>query len=271
MQTVCLTYDFDAVAAWLAMEMPGYYSWGEFGAETAVPRLLAFHERHGLPSTWFVPGHTIESFPEASAAIDDAGHEIQHHGWSHEPLPSFDSRAAERHDFERGFDAIYDLTGTKPNGFRNPAGGFSEHTAELLEEFGFEWDSSEGVRDLEPYYLRDEPTLTPGEPYEPGRRTGIVEIPLLWYRDDWLQLFPVVSGPEFVSYGYETQLFDRWRAELEWARSHRDDGVVVLLLHPQCAGRAPFMAEFEAFVEELTEQDDVRFRDVSTVAAEFDG
>ena len=38
--TVCVTYDFDAVAAWLAAEMPAYHAWGAFGAETAAPRLL---------------------------------------------------------------------------------------------------------------------------------------------------------------------------------------------------------------------------------------
>jgi peptidoglycan/xylan/chitin deacetylase (PgdA/CDA1 family) len=269
--TVCVTYDFDAVSAWLGFDMPAFHEWGVYGAETAAPRLLDLHDRHGIPSTWFVPGHTIESFPAVCGDVHDRGHEIQHHGWSHEALPSFESRTAERADFERGIDAVYDLTGRKPDGFRNPAGGFSEHTVGLLEEFGFEWDSSQGIRDLEPYYLREQSLPVAGEPYRPGEPTDIVELPTLWHRDDWLQLFPVVSGPEYVSYGYEDGLVDRWRRELDWARERLDAAVLVLLLHPQCAGRAAFLGAFEPFLEEVAARPDVRFADLSTVAAEYAG
>ena len=41
---------------------------GEYGARVGVPRLLQMLERHELPATFFVPGHTLESFPEASQA-----------------------------------------------------------------------------------------------------------------------------------------------------------------------------------------------------------
>ena len=266
MHSVCLTYDFDAVAAWVAQNRPGFASWGVYGAETCAPRLLDLHDRHGVPSTWFVPGHTAESFPAVVGRVHDDGHEIAHHGWSHEPLPSL-SPDDERADFERGIDALCELTGEKPDGFRAPDGGFSAQTVELLEEFDFTWDSSEGVRDFRPYALRTDGTAERGVPYEPGRKTEIVEVPVVWHRDDWMQLFPVVSGPEWVAYSQEPAVFDRWRIELDWMCEHVDDGVFTLLLHPQCAGRAPFVAELDRFIAEVREMDDVRFETCGEVAA----
>ena len=264
--TVCVTYDFDAVSAWQANEMPGFAEWGVYGADVAVPRLLDLHDDTDIPATWFIPGHTIESFPEASGAIDDHGHEIQHHSWSHRPLPSFEDRDAERADFVRGIEAIEDLTGERPTGFRNPAGGFSEHTVDLLLELGFEWDSSSSAHDCEPHRLRRPGRVEPGAPYVRGEETDIVELPLIWHRDDWMQLFPVVSGPEFVSYSEEPAVFDRWRREIDWLTDNVDDAVYVTLFHPQCAGRAPFVAELETFFDDLAARDDVEFADCSTVA-----
>ena len=267
--TVCVTYDFDAVAAWLAADMPAYHSWGAFGAETATPRLLELHDRLDVPATWFVPGHTIDSFPEICGEVHDRGYEIAHHGYSHEAPASMLSREEERRDFERGIDAIYDLTGKNPDGYRAPDGGFSEETVELLEELGFAWDSSQGIQDCRPYYIRANPTVDPDKPYDPGRITDVVEIPVLWHRDDWLQLFPVVTGPEWVAYAHEPAVFDRWRREFEWIRTNVDGGVFTLLLHPQCAGRIPFVDAFETFLTELQGMDDVRFAEAGTVAAEF--
>lgn len=267
--TVCVTYDLDAVSAWLSYDMPGFQSWGVFGAEVATPRLLDLHDRYDVPSTWFIPGHTIESFPEVCGDVWDRGHEIQHHGWSHRSPNDFASRAAERRDFERGIDSIVDLTGQRPVGYRTPDGSFSAHTIDLLEELGFEWDSSEGAHDFRPYRLRRGGRASLREPFERGEKSDLVEVPLVWHRDDWMQLFPVVSGPEWVAYSQEEAVFRRWHTEIEWMIEHVEDGVFVLLLHPQCSGRAPFLAHFEEFLETLTANDDVSFADVSTVVDRF--
>ena len=64
--SVCLTFDFDALSPW-AREMAGgnmaAMSRGEFGA-VAVPRILALLERHGVPASFFIPGHTALAYPE---------------------------------------------------------------------------------------------------------------------------------------------------------------------------------------------------------------
>ena len=41
-------------------------------------------EKYNIKTTWFIPGHSLETFPEECAMIRDAGHEIGLHGYSHE-------------------------------------------------------------------------------------------------------------------------------------------------------------------------------------------
>lgn len=80
--------DVDAVAGWLGSyggeDSPGDISRGCFAAEVGVPRLLKLYKKYGITTTWFIPGHSLESFPKEMAMIRDAGHEIGLHGYSHE-------------------------------------------------------------------------------------------------------------------------------------------------------------------------------------------
>jgi peptidoglycan/xylan/chitin deacetylase (PgdA/CDA1 family) len=41
-----------------------------------MPRLLELFRRFGLKQSWFIPGHTIESFPRETDLVAAAGHEI---------------------------------------------------------------------------------------------------------------------------------------------------------------------------------------------------
>ena len=71
---VCLTFDFDAISIWPAafgLTTPTALSRGEFGARVAVPRILDVLRRDGVTATFFIPGHTVESFPEVCRRIVD--------------------------------------------------------------------------------------------------------------------------------------------------------------------------------------------------------
>ena len=73
----CLTFDFDGPSLWIqrGMTAPTPVSRGEFGA-VAVPRLLRLLERRGIPATFFIPGHTMETYPDECRMIVDAGCEV---------------------------------------------------------------------------------------------------------------------------------------------------------------------------------------------------
>ena len=57
--------DVDAVAGWIGSyggaDSPDDISRGLFAGEVASPRLLKLFERYGLRTTWFIPGHSIET------------------------------------------------------------------------------------------------------------------------------------------------------------------------------------------------------------------
>ena len=80
--------DLDAVAGWLGSyggeDSPDDISRGIFAGEVGTPRLLKLFEKLNIKTTWFVPGHSIETFPRETGMIVDAGHEIGMHGYSHE-------------------------------------------------------------------------------------------------------------------------------------------------------------------------------------------
>jgi hypothetical protein len=73
--SVCLTFDFDAISVWIGSmgsKSPSSISRGEFGA-VGAKRLLEVLRARDIPSTWFIPGHTIETFPEACRAVVGGG------------------------------------------------------------------------------------------------------------------------------------------------------------------------------------------------------
>jgi len=69
--------DVDAVAGWLGSyggeDSPDDISRGLFAGEVASPRLLKLFERFGIKTTWFIPGHSIETFPKEMQAVANAG------------------------------------------------------------------------------------------------------------------------------------------------------------------------------------------------------
>lgn len=39
-------------------------------------RLLKLFKKYDMKATWFIPGHSLETFPEECAMVRDAGHEM---------------------------------------------------------------------------------------------------------------------------------------------------------------------------------------------------
>ena len=80
--------DLDAVAGWLGSyggeDSPDDISRGVFAGEVGTPRLVRLFDKLGIKTTWFIPGHSVETFPDEIRMIVDAGHELGMHGYSHE-------------------------------------------------------------------------------------------------------------------------------------------------------------------------------------------
>lgn len=273
---MALNFGFDAVSTWIhgfdSADKPSRISRGVYGAEVGVPRILDVLDDHEVVATFFTPGHTIESFPGKVGEIIDRGHELQCHGWKHQSPLSFNSREDEQADIERAIDAIVDICGEKPTGYRSPTGDFSRWTYEILEELGFTFDSSLLGNDFEPYYLRENAlgTAPVDEPYDPGGETEMIEIPFKWFHTEFPVFTHIWSDPYRVGYGDESVFFGRWYDAFDWMYEHRDNGLFLPILHPQVSGQPSILSEFDRFLEYVSERPGVEFETMSTVASTFD-
>src|SRR4051812_45242279 len=147
--------DVDAVAGWLGSyggeDSPDDISRGLFAGEVGSPRLLRMFERLGIKTTWFIPGHSIETFPKEMQAVADAGHEIGIHGYSHEN-PIAMTREQEIVILDKCIDLVTKLSGKRPTGYVAPWWEFSTVTNELLLESGIKYDHLLMHHDHQPYY-----------------------------------------------------------------------------------------------------------------------
>src|SRR3989449_7265712 len=132
--------DVDAVAGWLGSyggeDSPDDISRGLFAGEVGAPRLLKLFHARNIRATWFIPGHSIETFPEQTRLVADAGHEIGAHGYSHENPIAMTPRQ-EEDVLLKSIELIERVAGKRPVGYVAPWWEFSTVTNELLLRLGF--------------------------------------------------------------------------------------------------------------------------------------
>ncbi|EED78554.1 candidate polysaccharide deacetylase from carbhydrate esterase family CE4 [Postia placenta Mad-698-R] len=190
--------DVDAVAGWLGsyggQDSPLDISRGLYAGEVGVPRLLNLFKKYNMKTTWFIPGHSLETFPDQMAAVRDAGHEIGLHGYSHEN-PIAMSLAQQKDILDHTYKLLTDFCGgVPPKGSVAPWWETSSEGSELLLDKGIQYDHSNMAHDSQAYYLRDQDSWTKIDysahahtwmkPLVRGKPTGLVELPGNWYLDD---------------------------------------------------------------------------------------
>ena len=269
--TVCLTFDFDAISIWIGphnAKSPSMISRGEFGA-LAVERILRLLDREQLPATFYIPGHTVETFPDHVRAILAAGHEVGHHGYLHEN-PVRLTLEAERRVLERGFEAFEKVAQVRPVGYRSPAWDNSPNTIDLLLEYGFRYESSLMGRDFEPYWCRTGDVIDPDGPYQFGQPVDLVELPVSWVLDDF---------PHFEFYRSEagrneglsspSKVKEIWLQEFAFMARDVPDGVFTLTMHPQVIGRGHRLLMLEAVIATMKATEGIGFSTMRDAADAF--
>lgn len=220
---VCLTFDVDAEPGLLChgaqfSRRLTSLSEARYGVVRGIPRIIELLAEHGVVATFYVPGLTAEMHPDAIRAIVDAGHEIAHHGYAHAKSEGL-KEDEQREELEKGIAAIRQVTGTVPAGYRSPAWEVTPETFRMLDELGFEYDSS--------FMADDRPYIEEHD----GRE--IVELPVHWSLDDWPYFgWSPYSGGVLG----DAEVWRRTcRVECEVAR--RDRGAVTYTMHPEIIGR----------------------------------
>jgi peptidoglycan/xylan/chitin deacetylase (PgdA/CDA1 family) len=245
--TVCLSFDFDALSVWLAYDRvtPAMLNRGEYGARVGVPRVLELLRRREVPATFFIPGHTVESFPAETESILAAEHEIAHHSYAHVD-PSGQSADEERLDMERAW-AVLGQLGVRPRGFRSPSADLSAVTLELVEELGFLYDSSLMTDDYRPFRPRIGDRVTRDSPLERGRDARFWELPMCFELDDWVH-FQFNFDPYRKGGAPPSHVLELWRAEFDFMDANVDGGVLTYCLHPQVIGRGHRIAMLDELI-----------------------
>jgi len=242
MTTVCLSFDFDAMSNWISghrLTSPTPLSRGEYGARVGVGRILELLAVHDIKATFFIPGHTVMTFPEQTRAIAAAGHEIAAHGFSH-ATPVSMSREVEIADMDAAERAIGDLLGVKPVGFRSPAWDLSADTLGLLEERGYIYDSSLMADDFTPYSPRRGDRVEPDGTVRFGPPSSLVELPVSWELDDYVHFQYVARSLPGLKAAAAVEAI--WLEEFDYCARHVEGGVFTLTMHPQVIGRGPRIA-----------------------------
>jgi len=252
---VCLTFDFDTMSGFIArgLTTPTALSRGEFGAR-ASSRILAFLQSRGILSTWFIPGFTIETYPDECEAVVKAGHEIGHHSWAHVP-PANQSRQEEEADLERANEAILRLTGHKARGYRSPSWDLSPNTIDLLVKKSFVYDSSMMGADYWPYRARQGDAAELGQPYRLGEETALIEMPISWSLDDYPH-FEFVRTPQTILPGLQSArtVMVNWLDEFLYMKKSVDWGILTYTMHPYVIGRGYRMLALEDLVDALARE-----------------
>ena len=258
---VALTFDYDAMSNWIGSsgaKSPGMISRGEFGP-IGLRRILALLQSRGLTSTFFVPGHTARAYPATVQAIQAAGHEIGHHGWVHEN-PVGLSPEREREVMQLGLDALRDVAGVRPIGYRSPGWDNSAATVPLLVEFGFEYESSLMGSDFEPYWCRVGDVYSATEEFRWGTPVNLVELPVAWHLDDFIQFEFVATPTAILNAARSTTMsWEIWKAEFDYLYQRVGRGLMTITMHPQVIGRGHRMLFLERFIDYVASHAGARF------------
>ena len=255
---VCLSFDFDAMSSWIfrGQTSPTPLSRGEYGARVGLPRVLELLDRFGVPATFFVPGHTADTWPHLVKEIATRGHELANHGYMHE-VPNTLDAATERDVIRRGNEAIERAAGVRPRGFRSPSWDLSPNTLDILRDLGFAYDSSLMGDDFRLYWCRTGDVLHPDRGYEFGPETELVEMPIHWILDDAPYFnFNLQSRTGLTP---ASQVLEIWQDEFDYMVDHVPGGVYTLTMHPQIIGRGHRIAMLERLIRHMRTRPDVRF------------
>ena len=166
-------------------------------------------------------------------------HEIGVHGWIHETNTALDAETEARL-LRQATDAIEDITGSRPVGYRAPSWNHSPNTLNIIREMEFLYESSLFADDR-PYEL-----MQNGEP------TGFVELPVDWILDDAPFFNPL--GNRYMN---PRDILQVWIDEFDRAWEERT--MFLLTLHPHVIGHRSNIVALEGLIQHIKTKEGVWF------------
>lgn len=230
------------------------YSRGLYGLYTALPRISAFLERRGVKASFYVPSANIERWPDRFRALADAGHEVGAHGHEHENVSLYrDDPEAEAAILDTTMSVFRQHMGFDPVGYRSPAWDMNLHSARLLDERGFRYDSSLFAGEA-PHLLSD---IYPDQP-------DLLEFPIDWCLDDAPYFMWFMPPHLMAQFHGPDEVLSIWQAEMDGITG--EGGVFTLTCHPSVIGRHHRMNILERLLDHAEARGDIWIAPLSEIA-----
>lgn len=274
--------DIDSVAGWIGSygggDSPSDIQRGVFASEVGNIRLLNLFKKYGLKTTFFIPGHSIETFPREVDMIVEAGHEIGAHGYLHEN-PVAMTPTQEEAVLVKSIELIQKVSGKKPRGYVAPWWEMSNATADLLLKYGFKYDHSQGYRDFQPFYARVGDTWnvidyskTAAEwmhPLKHGKEIDLVEVGANWYVDDLPPMMFMKKAPNSHGFVSPRAVEEIWKDAFDWVYREMDYAVFAFTIHPDVAGRPQVLLMLERMIEHINSHSGTKWMTFEEIAEDF--
>ncbi|MGV6875246.1 polysaccharide deacetylase family protein [Pseudochelatococcus sp. B33] len=216
----------------------------------AIPRLVELLKNLELQQTFFMPGWVIERYPATVDLLLDNGHEIGLHGYMHERSHDL-SLEEEAKLLDRAIEAYVRQVGVKPRGWRAPGFTFSDRSADLLVDTGFEYDSSLMGGEI-PSVLATE-------------RGSLIEFPVDWTSDDWPHYMHNRDFDFMMPISAPSRAMEVFRAEFDATRDYGAHWITVW--HPFLSGRLARLSAIVDLIAYMRECDHVWFARLDQVCS----
>ena len=188
-----------------------FESWSKYESRVLknTNKILDLFEKYQIKATFFTLGYIAEKFPDLIKKIDDKGHEIASHSYSH-----LDIRKTTEKDFEndivKSIKILEEIIGKKVLGFRAPYFSIDKKSfwaMKILSKY-FKYDSSIFPVKTPLYGIRNaprniyKPNLT--NPSIEDLESELIEIPLATDRIPIIGNIPIAGGfhLRFLPYFY---------------------------------------------------------------------
>lgn len=207
-------------------ETISYQDWPDIPSrvEQNTHKLLDLFDQHDIKVTHFILGWVAERYPSLVKEIDNRGHEVASHGYSHQLIYD-QSREVFRQETIKSKSLLEDTIGKSVAGYRAASYSITRQSLwalDILAEAGFQYDSSIFPIVHDRYGIPN----SPREPYLLRTESGneLLELPLS--TDSLMgQTLPIAGGGYF-------RLYPLWLSKWFYNRRVKQNKPFIFYLHP---------------------------------------
>ncbi|KAH7303419.1 hypothetical protein B0I35DRAFT_498390 [Stachybotrys elegans] len=204
--------------------------------------MLKLFADNRIKASWYMPSHTILSFPGHMAKVRGTGYKIGLHGYIYEFVRFL--KEQERNVMAKSIEVYQQFTGRYPKGWVAPDHPY--YVADVPADSNAATD-----------YSKDPDTWM--KPMTKHKPTKVVEIPGSWNVDAWRKPMNYTRRPGTHGFVNRRNIEVQWRDQFDFFYREYDSLVFCVSSHPQVSGKPNIMLMHERFIKDLKSKEGVEF------------